>query len=713
MKSSKSSGKCVSQSASACGQRLQRTILFVVLLNIACALSAAEYSTYIGDTADYHIARIRTDSAGNTYISGSRVFGSLSEIFVKKLDPSGQTIFFTTLNGQGNDVPSDLTIDSAGNIYVAGETSSPNFPLHNAFQSSPGPGFLVKLSGDASELIYSTYFPAVINALDVDASGNVYVTGTTDSVQFPVTPGLSFGSVSPDSAPPVFGAFITKLAAAGDRVMYSAMIVGNGWFCGTEYCGIPNIYTTGAAIAIDPAGNAYVAGNTNTVEFPTTTGALLTHGTGAFAAKVNAAGTALSYCTFLGPTELPFAQVANTAYAIAVDTEGNAYVAGSTSDPKFPATPGAYQTSLAAGVNPFNAFVAKLSPSGSSAVWATYLGGKGVDSADAIALDAFGIVWVAGTTTSPDFPNAQGWSQGGDFLVGLTPAGSTLAYAARYPNGTVSQAVSADSSGLLHVGGPAGLVSTVAPKQPPAMRIFGIANAAAGPVGGRVAPMEVISIYGPHIGPATPATATPISSVYGRFFPTELAGVQVSLGGNRVPLLYVSDSQINAMASGGGVVRISFNGKTSPDFPAAVIPAAPEIFQNPDGSAAAVNQDGSINSPTHPAKLGSMVSIWVTGTGAPPVFLQDLQDGKIVTAAESLYCCEVEIPPYRYGTGMPLNVLYDGTSPGIVAGVVQINFQLPTVQITGIPQPDGTVTVPVAVRVGDRLSAAAQVYFTY
>jgi len=693
-----------------------RTILFVALFNMLCAVSAAEYTTYIGDTADYHVARIRTDSAGNTYVGGSRAFGSLSEIFVKKLDPTGQTIFFATLNGQGNDVPNDLAIDSAGNVYVAGGTSSPNFPLHNAFQSSPGPGFLVKFSADASDLIYSSYFPAAINALDVDASGNVYVTGTTDSVQFPVTPGLSFGSVSPWSIPPVFGAFIAKIAAAGDHIVYSALIVGEGWFCGTQEC-LPNIYTTGAAIAMDPGGNAYLAGNTNTAALPTTPGALLTQGTGAFVAKVNAAGTALSYCTFIGPTEYPFAQVANTAYAIAVDAAGNAYVAGSTSDPKFPATAGAYQTTLAAGVNPLNAFVAKLSPSGSSVVWATYLGGKGADSADAITLDASGNVWVAGATTSPDFPNAQGWSHGGDFLVGLDPTGSTLTYAARYPNGTVSQSVSTDYSGLVHVAGPTGLVSTVAPEQPPTMRVFGIANAAAGPAGGRVAPMEVISLYGPHIGPATPATAIPNNSVYGQFFPNELAGVQVLMGGAAVPLLYVSDSQINAIVGTEGVesvnVRISFNGKTSPDFLAAVIPADPEIFQNPDGSAAAVNQDGSINSPTHPAKLGSIVSIWASGTGAPPVSFQDIQEGKIVTVAESLYCCAVEIPPYLYNPAdVPLNVLYDGTSPGIVAGVVQINFQLPTGQITGINQPNGA-TVPVAVRVGDRLSAAAQVYIAY
>lgn len=683
------------------------TVLVGVLISAGCAFSAAEYTTYVGDAAAYHVARIRTDSAGNTYVAGSRAIDALSEIFVKKLDPSGQTIFFTTLNGQGYDVANDLAIDSAGNVYVGGSTSSPNFPLHNTFQSTPGPGFLAKFSADASELIFSTYFPAAINALDVDTSGNIYITGTTQSMQFPVTPGLSFGMIDTYSTPPTPGAFLTKIAATGDRIVYSAVIAGDDWFCGTTEC-FPNLYTTGVAIAVDPDGNAYMAGNTNTTSLPYTPGALFTAGSGAFVAKVNAAGTAFAYCTFIGPTMLPSANVANTAYAIAVDRAGDAYVAGATSDPKFPATAGAYQTTLGASVNPLNAFVAELNPSGSGVVWATYLGGEGADTAKAIALDASANVWVTGTTTSPDFPNARGWSKGHDFLAGFDPSGAALTYAARYPDGSVSQSVATDSLGLVHVSGPTGLVSTVAPQQPPTVRVFGIANAAAGPAGGTVAPGEVISIYGPHIGPATPVTATPAITPYGQFFPTELGGVQVSIEGSRIPLLYVSDAQINAVmfnsaALGSSAIRVSLNGTPYPDFPAAVIPADPQIFQNPDGSAIALNQDGSTNSAANPAKLGSAVSIWVSGIGTPPVALAD---GEVVTAAENLYCCVVEIPPDQDG----LNVLYEGTSPGMVAGVGQINFQLELA--AGVP-PNAADTIPVEVRVGDQVSAPAQVFFTY
>jgi hypothetical protein len=177
-------------------------------------------------------------------------------------------------------------------------------------------------------------------------------------------------------------------------------------------------------------------------------------------------------------------------------------------------------------------------------VWATYIGGTGADAAKSVALDASGNVWLTGTTSSTQFPNAQGWSNSGDFLTGINPSGSALVYSARYPSDAVSQSVAADSTGLLHVAGPTGIVGTVAPSGTPLMRIFGIANAAYGPLLGRIVPGELISIYGPHIGPAKPVTAVASSG----FLPTSLAGVQVLVNGVAVPLLYVSDSQINAVA---------------------------------------------------------------------------------------------------------------------------------------------------------------------
>jgi len=691
-----------------------------LLAAVALSSGAAEFTTYIGDANDYRVARVLADGAGNTYIAGSRIslpsqsgFGAFllqyAESFVMKLDPAGKIVLFTVFSGKGADSVNDLAIDSAGNIYVAGATSSVNLPVHNALQSTPGPGFIVKFNPDATQMVFSTYFPGGIKAMAIDAAGNIFVTGTTASQTFPITSGLPAGSVG-GSVPIVFGAFLTKISAAGDKILYSTVIAGHGKDCGAgSSCFLSARNTSGVAVAVDAAGSAYIAGNTDTNDLPSTTGAFLEHGTGAFVAKVNAAGTALGYLTLLGATNYiltPFNNPANSAAALAVDAAGNVYLAGSTSDPKFPATAGAYQPTFTGPANPpvyppppSDAFVAKLNPAGTAIVWATFIGGKDADAARAVAVDAGGNVWVTGTTASSDFPNAQGWSQGSDFVVGLNAAGATLPYAARYPNDTVAQTIAVDSSGTLHVAGSAGMVSTIVPSQKPTMRIFGIANAAYGPLSGRVAPGEVISIYGPHIGPTTPATATPGSS---GFMPKSLAGVQVFFNDVAAPLLYVSDSQINAvLPTSGGIlfspaaprIRVSANSASSPDFPVTTISAEPQIFQNPDGTAKAVNQDGTLNSADHPAKAGSIVSIWATGAGITPIFSLG-GDGRIATSAEDLQCCAV------YLGNTPLNVLYSGAAPGIVMGVVQVNFQLP-VQIAA---------PSVTVFAGGRFSSPVQIY---
>jgi uncharacterized protein (TIGR03437 family) len=597
-----------------------------------------------------------------------------------KLDPTGKIVLFTILSGKGNDAATAIAVDATGNIYVAGSTSSPDFPLHNAFQSTPAPGFVVKLSADGSQLLYSTYFPDSINALAVDSAGAVYVAGTTWLTTFPVTPGLPAGHVSLYSIPINVGAFLTKLSADGSHIVYSTVLSGSSVDCGAgSSCFTGSRSTTGVAVAVDAAGEAYLAGNTNTNDLPTTPGAFLTKGPGAYVAKVNAAGSALAYLTYISPTNFiytPHANPAVIAAAIAVDAAGDAFLAGATFDPSLPATAGAYQSTFSGpyqpGVTyplpPTDAFALKLNPTGAAVVWASYLGGTGVDAAKSVALDASGNVWVSGTTASATFPNKQGWVQSGsDFLAAFNPSGTALVYSARYPNDALSQSLAIDPNGVLHVAGPSGIVGTFAPTGTPTMRIFGVANAAFGPLLGSIAPAELVSIYGPHIGPATPAWATADSS---GLLPTSLAGVQVFFNGVAMPLLYVSDSQINAVAPQSAtpgssmLVHIVSNSVTTPDFPLTVVTADPEIFRNADGTAAAVNQDGTLNSLANPAKAGSIVSIWATGTGS--IYPRPL-DGQILTAAQDYACCQVASAP----------VFYAGAAPGMVAGVVQINFQIP------------------------------------
>jgi uncharacterized protein (TIGR03437 family) len=664
------------------------------------ALPAADFTTYIGDANDYRVARVMADASGNTYVAGSRDGG----IFVMKLDTAGKITLFSTLSGKGTDQPNDLAVDATGNLYVAGSTNSTLLPLRNALQSTPGPGFVVKFNPDATQLLYSTYFPGAIQALALDAAGNIYVTGSTYSAAFPVTPGLPAGTVNPlGGLETTSAAFITKISAAGDKVLYSGRISGHEKGCTGSSCFLGSRFTMGSAIAVDAAGNAYLAGNTDTFDLPTTTGALLGLGTGAFVAKVNAAGTALVYLTYLGLAASPLGVdtlAANSVTGIAADAAGNAYLTGSTFDDAFPATKGAYQTARAGGTD---AFAAELNPEGSAMVWATYLGGKGDDAANAIAVDASDNVWVSGTTASADFPNRQGWSQGGDFVAEVNAAGTVLTYSARLPGDTADASVAVDAAGTVHFAGHDGLVSTVSPTQPWAPRIFGIANSAFGPVGGRIVGAEAISIYGPHIGPATPVTA--VADATG-LMPNSLGGVQVTINGSPVPLLYVSDSQVNAVTplylSGSAArVSISFNGTVTADFVATVVGAIPEIFQRADGTAAAINQDGSVNSADRPAPPGSVVAIWATGIGAPT--FDAWQNGHLAVGAVDFGCCQIDVDGY------PADVLYGGAAPGIVAGVAQVNFELPPVR-AGDLSPSQSPTVYVSLSAGGVTSAQVQIY---
>jgi uncharacterized protein (TIGR03437 family) len=664
------------------------------------ALPAADFTTYIGDTNDYRVARVMADASGNTYVAGSRDGG----IFVMKLDTAGKIVLFATLSGKGTDQPNDLAVDAAGNLYVAGATGSTLLPLRNALQFTPGPGFVVKFNPDATQLLYSTYFPEAIQALALDAAGNVYVTGSTDSAAFPVTPGLPAGTVSgPGGLNATSAAFISKISAAGDKILYSGRISGHSKNCGAgSSCFLSSRSTVGSAIAVDPSGNAYLAGNTDTYDLPTTTGALLGLGVGAFVAKVNAAGTALVYLTYLGPGYFPLSpntNPANSVAGIAADAAGNAYLTGSTLDDAFPVTAGVFQ----AGLNgKEDAFAAKLNPQGSAMVWATYLGGSGTEAGKAIALDPGGNVWVSGITDSPDFPNRQGWSQGSNFVVALNAAGSALTYSSLLPFDTAEAGLAVDADGTVHFAGYDGLVSTLSPTQPWTPRIFGIANAAYGPLGGRIVGGEAISIYGPHIGPTTPATA--VAGAAG-IMPNSLGGVQVTINGSPVPLLYVSDSQVNAVTplylSGiTARVRVSFNGTVTADFVATVVGAIPEIFQRGDGTAAAINQDGSVNSAEHPAPPGSVVAIWVTGIGTTP--FGAWQDGHLAVGAVDFGCCQIDVDGY------PADVLYGGAAPGIVAGVAQVNFQLPASDFLLGYGP----TVDVSLSAGGVTSHPVQIYMT-
>jgi hypothetical protein len=272
---------------------------------------------------------------------------------------------------------------------------------------------------------YSTFIGGASHEMPggvaVDAAGNVYVAGFTQSPNFPTTAGAfrRTGAVSNFS-----DVFVTKLNPAGTALIYSTFVGGSD-------------FDFGRRIAIDAAGNAYVTGQTKSSNFPTTSGAfdrsfniLSCPRCGidqydSFVFKLNAAGSALVYSTFLGGTDI------DSARGIAVDGSGNAYVTGETTSSDFPTTAGAYRRVYAGS---YDAFVTKLNASGSALVYSTFLGGANVDNAERIAVDGSGRAHVAGFTSSTDFPTTAGafdtTPNGGFdiFVTRLNAAGSALAY---------------------------------------------------------------------------------------------------------------------------------------------------------------------------------------------------------------------------------------------------------------------------------------------
>jgi len=381
--------------------------------------SALVYSTYLGGTHSDFGYGIAVDSSGNAYVTGDtlssdfpttagaykRIKNVYGDAFVTKLNPSGSALVYSTyLGGLEYDFGRAIAVDSGGNAYMTGYTLGSDFPTtegaYNRTYGGSYDAFVTKLNPSGSSLVYSTYLAGVSDdfghGIAVDTSGNAYVTGQTWSSDFPTTAGAynrTFGEYSGD-------AFVSKLNPMGSSLVYSTYLGGFD-------------YENGHGIAVDSSGNAYVTGDTESPDFPTTVGAYnrIYGGTffDAFVTKLNPAGSALVYSTYLGGLFDPggVASATDHGNGIAVDNSGNAYVTGQTYSSNFPTTSGAYNQTFG-GYNGGDAFVTKLNPAGSSLLYSTYLGGASIDSGNSIALDSSGNAYVTGNTGSSDFPTTVG-----------------------------------------------------------------------------------------------------------------------------------------------------------------------------------------------------------------------------------------------------------------------------------------------------------------
>ena len=354
--------------------------------------------------------------------------------------------FSTYLGGSGGDGGNAIAVDSSGNAYIAGKTESVDFPLTgSAFQTNCGSqnypcaypfsysAFVAKLSPDGSKLLYATYLggssvtETEANGIAVDSSGNAYIAGSTYSNDFPTTSGsfqpLPVGTLQD---PGRSSAFVTKLNSTGSSLIYSTYLGGTP---GNTIVVIPA--DSAKAITLDAAGEAVVVGTTSDSDFPTTPGAFQTRGPTSgdiigFVTKLNAAGSSLAFSTFLGGTSN------DELNAVALDSSGNVYVAGTANSLDFPTTPGAFQTGsysyvgsnsspLASGV------LTKFTPSG-KVVYSTYIG----SGASSIAVGPTGEAYISGPASQdfPATPNALSttYSVFAAFLARMHPEGCALLY---------------------------------------------------------------------------------------------------------------------------------------------------------------------------------------------------------------------------------------------------------------------------------------------
>ncbi len=411
------------------------------------------YATYLGGSGDDLAYGIAADSAGNTYIVGTTsstnfptvaasqsTSGTGQDVFVTKLTAAGDAILYSTyLGGSGNDYGYGIAIDTAGDAFLTGQTTSTNFPTAGALQGSNLGGadaFVAKLNSTGF-LVYSTYLGGSSadsgQAIAIDSSGNAYVAGQTASSNFPTASPkqAAFGGGSTD-------AFLAKINPGGTALVYSTYLGGIG---------------TDAAfgVAVDSSGNATVAGQTDSTNFPTAV-AIQTSLSGpndAFVTKFNSTGSAFVYSTYLGGSGI------DAANGVAVDSSGNAYVTGYTTSANFP-TLSPLQAANGGGED---AFVTKLSTTG-TLVYSTYLGGAGNDRGNAIFVDTSNNAHIAGNTASSDFPilspvqGANGGLQDA-FLARLNTAGSALVYSTYLggPGSDGALAVTVDSNGNALIAG--------------------------------------------------------------------------------------------------------------------------------------------------------------------------------------------------------------------------------------------------------------------
>ncbi len=687
------------------------------------------YSSYLGGTGNDSGNGIAVDSSGNAYVTGhtdSTDFPTANPfqgknpegsspgagqgcVFVSKISSNGSTLLYSTyLGGNGLDIGDAIAVDSSGDAFVTGSAQSTNFPIAHAFQGKNlgafGNAFVTKLNPSGNALLFSTYLGGGQSdtglGIAVDKSGNPYITGNTNSDNFPlenpiqaIQPGDSFPS-----------AFVTKMSADGSTLIYSTYL---GGYKGQDI---------GQGIAVDSTGSAYIAGTTSASDFPLVNAFQSanknTSDTG-FVTKINPAGSAFVYSTYLGGS------VIDKAYAIAVDSSGNAYVTGRTNSSDFP-TVHALETSGAPA-----AFVSKINASGSALVYSTYLGSGG-SVGYGIAVNAAGEAWVTGTANT-GFPIVNALTPAtpfGIFASQFKADGSALLFSSFLWEGSEQQGgIATDSAGNAYVTGTVsnnntatatGFQSAFAGGQNDAFVLkISSGSTTAGPsiagvVNGASFQTPIVAnswatIAGSLLSSVTDTWAKAI--VNGKL-PSTLDGVSVTVGGQPGYVYYISSGQINFIAPnvapGPQEVIVKNAAGSSSAFTVTSNTYGPAFFLWPQNQAVATRQDFSLAAKagtfagvtTVAAKPGDVIILWGTGFGptnpTAPVGVET--PGNATYSTSSLPKVTLNnVSALVYGAAL---------APGF-AGLYQVAIQVPTslgngdwpvvATIGGVESPSGTV----------------------
>ena len=676
---------------------LRAAAIFII---VTSAVSADAPVTYYGVFGSSLVYASAIDPAGNIYVAGLThgdiavtpgalqtnfqhtvcgyqrgEGGTIYDVpcphgFVAKIDPSGTRLIYATyLGGDADDYVSAIAVDASGNAYVTGSTRSSDFPVSKGAYLSSGSGFLTKLSPNGSTAAFSTRLPSQGSAIALDSAGNLYVAGAAGT-DFPTTPG-AFQSKLAGSR----DVFVIKLSPDGSSLRYATLIGGT-------------FDDVAQALAVDSAGSAYVAGYTgstpnnarlsggNYVPFPTTAGAY-SHGAlgtaGVFITKLNGDGSGLVFSSVFGGSGT------DAITALAIDDSGSVYFGGYSYSLDFPVTPEAFQRT--AGCS----FAGKLGGDGSRLIYSTYLGSYQCEVGE-ISVDAAGHAFVSGTAHYyPVFPTASvdnhvcfdRTTGNNSFYAELNPAGSALLYTAY-----AQKLVALDSKGLFYSSSSNRILQRT-DSTGPAYGVGCVTNAAS-LLPGPVAPGEIVSLFGLGLGPDEAAVGWPDAA--GRF-PTTLANTSVLIDGLAAPLLYVSKGQINAVVPFGvgakSAGRIEIKGTEVELDPADIdetqaAPAAFTLDGSGSGQAAAINEDGTFNSPTNPAPRGSTIALWLTGFGQ----MQPVPTDGLISQGPS--SSPVLRPTARIGTSVqPAEVTYCGDAPGMIYGAIQMNIRIPQFSDTG------------------------------